>query len=117
MAVITTQSAAPSSATARLVWVSDAEPYDSSYIDTWEIPEEEKEQAREELHALAESDGVWGRCSEILCPTCGTWDTAGGVWGIVGPCEDILDHDFDMKAEADEEAKRRGMPPLVWESQ
>lgn len=49
----------------RFRWVPDFEPFDDSYIDTWEdVPEGKRERIRADLRERIERDGVWGLVGE-----------------------------------------------------
>lgn len=68
----------------RIVAVSDPEPFDDSYIDTWvDHTDEEKQHEREILWESIETHGVWGLVKEEKCSKCGHWEDVDSVWGIV----------------------------------
>jgi hypothetical protein len=74
------------------------EPYDDSYIDTWDCPDEEKLQLKRDLWEKIEREGVWGIVVEkhVKCEHCKSnrWDQVESCWGFVG--EDWKDSGYDL---------------------
>lgn len=69
--------------------VPDEEPYDDSYIDTWDdmTPAQRKE-AKEDLWRTIDREGVWGIVAEAVNAR-GEWTQVDSCWGFVGPVEDF----------------------------
>lgn len=68
----------------RLRLEPDAEPYDDSYIDTWDIDHDEKVKVRNSLWYDIEHEGVWGFIAERKCTACGQWEHVESCWGFIG---------------------------------
>lgn len=84
---------------ARLRWIPDTEPYDDSYLETWDdLSPEELETERRRLYDLIDREGVWVRVAEVQCPCCGVWSTMSSIGGLVGRFDDS---DEDLKHETE----------------
>jgi hypothetical protein len=70
----------------RVRTVPDEVQYDDSYLDTWEVCEEEWEDLKDDLWRTIEREGVWGILVEVFRK--GQWETIDSVWGLVGPVEE-----------------------------
>lgn len=81
--------------------------YDDSYIDTWDETDERKAQAKKELRARIESDGVWGLVGEVKCKCCGAWEIIHAVGGFVGEDWKGSGYDEDTRKAAEERANER----------
>ena len=82
----------------------DPEPYDDSYIDTWDdVPEHMREAARNETRRRIENDGVWGIRSNAKL-SCGSLHDVADCWGFVGDDWQDSGYDVDLKREALREA-------------
>jgi hypothetical protein len=69
----------------RLRWAPDDAYYDDSYLDTWDISDEQRERIRQKLWESINRDGVWGLVGEYkLHPNDDTWEHGGSCWGFVG---------------------------------
>ena len=68
----------------RLRWEPDDEPYDDSYIDTWDVSLEERNNIRIQLWRDIERDGVWGLIGEYRVSTDSPWVQVDSVWGLIG---------------------------------
>jgi hypothetical protein len=71
----------------------DPEPYDDSYIDTWDdLSPAKRERAKRELHATIERHGVYGIVGEFFDGE--HWVQVDSVWGIFG--NDLADNGYDV---------------------
>ncbi len=80
----------------RLDWIEDHRPYDASYIDTWEVDDDERARLHAETARAIEDNGVWGRVAYALCPCCDEWKEVDSVWGFIG--REPTDYDDDLRA-------------------
>jgi hypothetical protein len=73
----------------------ECEPYDSSYVDTWEESPARAQRIKRELDDRIERDGHWYIAADVLC--CAEhdhWSRVDGVGGFIG--EDFIDSGYDV---------------------
>jgi len=87
--------------------VPDEVEYDDSYIDTWDETPEHKAQAKRELWARIEREGVWGLVGEVKCQACGAWEIVHAVGGFVGDDWKDSGYDSDTRDAAEKRASER----------
>ena len=95
--------------TYRVKVYEDLDPYDLSYIDTWNEPQEERDRARRETLEAIERFGVWGYVVERLIPACAAcghperWEPTpyGSCWGIVDDRHGYLEREALAALEAE----------------
>ena len=76
--------------------VQDEEPFDDSFIDTWDdASEEKKETYKKELWERIRNDGVWGIIGEYNIGN--GWVHGDSVWGFVGDDWRNSGYDEDVK--------------------
>lgn len=74
----------------------DSEPYDDSYIDTWDdLSPAKRERAKKELHDTIERWGVYGIQGAFFDGE--SWVETDTVWGILGNDLDDTGYDVDIK--------------------
>ena len=83
--------------------VSEPSPdlYDDSYIDTWtDVSQAKREQARKELWARIERDGVWMYASEFWDEEIQDWKSADAIGDFVGNEFRDSGYDTDLREAA-----------------
>lgn len=71
----------------------DCDPYDASYVDTWDdVPSTQRERIKTEILNRADDEGVWGIVGEYRTPD-GDWEHADSCWGFIG--NDWRDSGYD----------------------
>jgi hypothetical protein len=73
--------------------------HDDSYIDTWDVSEEEKAQTKKELWERIGNDGVWGIVGSFRVSTDARWEQGDGVWDFIGDDWRDSGYDTDVKSE------------------
>lgn len=74
----------------------DEEPYDDSYIDTWDdLSPAKRERCKKELHDTIERWGVYGIVGAFFDGK--SWVTVDSVWSILGNDLDDTGYDVDIK--------------------
>lgn len=81
----------------RLTIEPDCEPYDDTYIDTWDdLTPAQRKAEKKKLWDRIEREGVWGVVGKYRVGD--RWHTGGSCWGFIG--EDYEDDtDTDIMAE------------------
>jgi hypothetical protein len=88
----------------RVRYESDPEPYDDSYIDTWDLTPEEIKEEKRKTWRIIEAYGVWGLIGEYRVSTDSPWVQAYSVWGCIG--RDSPDYEEDARKETYNEFRR-----------
>lgn len=71
----------------------DDEPYDDSYIDTWDdLSPTKRERAKKEVHDLVERHGLYGIRGEFFDGK--EWVEVDAVWSLIG--NDLTDNGYDV---------------------
>jgi hypothetical protein len=97
--------------------VPEIDYYDDSYIDDWDLPEEEKQEEKEKIAARIEREGHWIYSTMYRVSEQDTWKVADNIGGFIGRdffgsgydidlyCAAITALDLAYQEEADEIAK------------
>lgn len=73
---------------------SDSDPYDDSYIDTWEdASPSERARLKKEIRDSVLYWGVWGLVAEYRLSEDDAWTFVDSCWGFIG--NDVQDNGYD----------------------